>query len=419
MERKLLAMNKNKKIICFYAISTQLGGAEKSLLELVLNLEKFSEGKYQPFLLLPKESGPLVDILDKEKIHYRTLIMPKLFLAISRETPFLSLILTVISIPSLLVYCFKLTQSLRDSDVEVLHTTGIKCHIMAVLLRPLHRKKVIWHLRDILKEGFVLNILRLLRRFGKVSVIANSGATKEAFSHKGMTNSEIEIIYNGLDSKVYFPMPQNRYRNHFEVDSKVLIVGIVGVLARWKGHLEFIQMAKLLLSQGPNARFVVIGDQIYDTVGDRDYKQLLQEEVKNRGLSSYFFFTGFEKDIPQAINGLDLVVHASIRPEPFGRVVLESMACGVPVVASAAGGVLELIEEGKTGCLHSPGNVIEMTEAVKKLIENDLLRVQLAKAAHQAFMENFTVDVCIKKIIQLYDRILLEYEKKSIIIPHS
>lgn len=399
-------MKENPETICFYNISTELGGAERSLLDLVTHLEVVSNGKFRPLVLLPKSSGSLIDQLKVAKIDYSILKMPRFFMKTSRETPVVSLLFGVLSLPALLGYCWRLCRLLKASqerkEIRLIHTSGIKCHLLAGILQPIHRGKVLWHLRDILRPGPIRSLLRWVRSFTGISVIANSEATRRSFDS---SDKAVEVIYNGLDPQVFFPNPNQEFRSYFGVGAETPIVGIVGALARWKGQLEFIQMGIELVRKGVNARFVIVGDQIYDTSGDqgtfvkRGYKKELQDTVEQSGLNSYFHFTGFLKDSVKVMNGLDLLVHASIRPEPFGRVILEAMACGVPVVASAAGGVLELIEAGKTGLLFPPGDIQSMEQKVE-LILGDLdgwkrkLRLDL-----DSVLKNYSIETGVKKIM--------------------
>ena len=110
----------------------------------------------------------------------------------------------------------------------------------------------------------------------------------------------------------------------------------------------------------------------------------------------------------QAINALDILVHASVQPEPFGRVVAEAMGCGVPVVASASGGILEVVRDGETGLLVKPGDVGGLTEAVETLLGDEPLRKELAEQGRREFLERFTDQRHLDGMIRLYDLIASE-----------
>jgi glycosyltransferase involved in cell wall biosynthesis len=186
------------------------------------------------------------------------------------------------------------------------------------------------------------------------------------------------------------------------------MIGILGVLTRWKGQLEFLKMAKELIRRGSDAMFVVIGGEIYDTGADRGYGLELKIEAERLGIVNRIYFTGFEADPARMINGLDVLVHASIKPEPFGRVILEAMACGVPVAASAAGGVLEFVKNDATGRLFSPGNTVEMADAVEVLTKNAVIRDALIKRARDQFLLKFTTAHHARAVARYYDGIISE-----------
>jgi glycosyltransferase involved in cell wall biosynthesis len=214
------------------------------------------------------------------------------------------------------------------------------------------------------------------------------------------------VVHNGLNAASYPASPNRRYNERFQIPRGAPLVGIIGVLARWKGQPEFIQMARAMIESGSAAHFVVIGDEIYDTGSDRGYGTSLRELA--RGLEGRLHFAGYETDPAVAIGGLDVLVHASIRPEPFGRVVIEGMACEVPVVCAAAGGVLEVVKDRTTGLLFPPGDVNAMGRAVGELISDPGLRRRLARAGREEFLDRFTRERHVEQIVALYRSILSE-----------
>lgn len=396
---------RTRRPICYYAVATHLGGGERSLLELLKGLKHDPAGSYEPWVILPKKEGPLVERLKAAGIEYECLPIPKSFFQISRGAPMTAFQLGLRSVPGMSLYLARLVYLLRKRKPALIHTNAVKCHALAAVVGPASGLPVVWHLRDILEDGPTLWSLRTMSRTPSIHLVANSQATADAFGgKKGRTG--ISVIHNGLDPSVYARRPNRRFHELMKVPENVPIVGIVGVLARWKGQFEFLRMAAKLVESSSPARFVVIGDEIYDTVGERGVLHELREEAKRLGILDRVLFTGFVDDPAQAINGLDILVHASTKPEPFGRVVLESMACGVPVVASGAGGVLEMIENGRNGLLFAPGNVTAMAEAVGRLVGDQALRMKLAEQGHIDFLDRFTNEKYVEAVEALYDRIL-------------
>ena len=389
------------KEICFYSIASHLGGAERSLLDLVSRLEERSGGRYRPWILLPQTRGSLVEALEQNKIPFSSLKMPVTFFEMSRAKPMQAVARSLVSLPGMSVYAARLLWAIRKRSPAILHTTGIKCHALAAELRPAYRRPLVIHLRDIFKNGPVQAYFKILKGRSRAHFIANSKATAAPFG-------EIPVVYNGLDARIYHKAPNNELHLRFGIPPGTPIVGILGVLARWKGQVEFIKMAKRLIEAGTNAHFVIIGDEIYDTSGERGFRGVLEKQVSESGLTQRVHLAGYAKDPATALNGIDVLVHASIRPEPFGRVVIEAMAVGIPIVASALGGVLEIITDESDGLLFKADGEepdAEMAAKVNRILMDKVLAEKLMAAGHRTFSEKFTIDRHVDRIIDIYDGI--------------
>lgn len=390
------------KTICYYSVATHLGGAERCLVELLVELRSRKNQDINPWVLLPKDSGPLVDLLRKEGFQFEALPMPAMFFKMSREQPLLALSLAIASVPGVIFYLISLARILSKRRPALIHATGIKCQAVSALVGPILGIPVLWHLHDILSGGFTRTLLRVLRALCNATIVANSKASAEAFDQNG---DKIHIAYNGVDTQLYPRKPNTRYRTELKANADSVVIGIVGVLARWKGQLQFLEMARKVIDSGRNARFVIVGAKIYDTSGDEDFEQLLKDRVRDLNLSRHVHFAGLEPVPANAMNGLDILVHASVRPEPFGRIVIEAMACGIPVVAAASGGVLEIIDNGVSGLTYEMGNVEAMTSKVMTLIDNKLKRQQIAQAGHDRFLKMFTSEQYANSVLAAYNSI--------------
>jgi glycosyltransferase involved in cell wall biosynthesis len=154
-------------------------------------------------------------------------------------------------------------------------------------------------------------------------------------------------------------------------------VGLVATFARWKGHQVFLQAAA---SVAGTHRFYVVGGPIYATGGSQWSLDGLRARAAALGVADRVGFTGFVEDVPSAMRGLDVVVHASTEPEPFGLVILQAMACGRPVIVTAVGGACELIEPGENALAVPAGNSAALVRAIERLAAEPALRARLAKA---------------------------------------
>lgn len=402
----MTSSSSRKKTICFFGVAAHLGGAERSVLELLRQIRLNEEVcGYGARVLMPKNEGAFIDEVRKLGITVDVIEMPAKFLALSRSQPGRAVVDAMVSSPAVALYLAKLAKYFKATSPDLIYTTGIKCHLVSALLKPVLQMPVLWHLRDILAPGPTLVALRAAAALGHIALAANSKATAEAFSNAPFN---IDVVYNGFDAKALQPRRNRMFNELFKVDASIPIVGMLGVVARWKGQLEFLRMARQVLDQGIDARFVVIGSEIYDTSGDRGFFDTVKEEAKKLGLHDHVHFAGYMNNPAEALNGLDALVHASTKPEPFGRVIVEAMACRVPVVASRAGGVLEIIEERQTGLLFEPANPTDMARALSTLLNDSALREAIALRARKSFEERFTNEQYFAAMNKLFQRFLVQ-----------
>ena len=183
-------------------------------------------------------------------------------------------------------------------------------------------------------------------------------------------------------------------REEFGIKPNQSLVGIVGRIDWWKGHEYFLKAMARRNEHIPDLRGLIIGDLEKNVVAiDRNQKYFnnLKLLVKSLGLADKIIFTGSGTDIPRLIAALDVVVHASSIPEPFGLVIIEAMASGKPVVATAAGGVLDIIEDGKNGILVPCKDAEAMAEAILRILSDQDRAKQMGTAARRRVAEKFTV----------------------------
>lgn len=359
----------------FYGISTHLGGAERSLLEFLL-LYNRDKNRSDFFVLLPKGTGPFVDALEQNKIAYKVLEMPHWVLKLTRKKTFGGISPEMIdSAP--LHYLRDLAKTIKENGVDTVHCTGIKCHIAACLISAFTSARIIVHLRDMIPVPLSV-FFATFKPLKKVQFIAASKAIA-----KSARFLKPQVVYDGLDDLYFKPQRTTFLKDHFQIPESSPLLGLVGVIARWKGQKEFMYAAKEVLSKHPTCHFVIVGDQIYDTAGDPDLLLELKNLRRDLNLQSNFHFLGFQKNMAPIYNSLDWLVHASINPEPFGRVLVEAMLCKTPVIAANAGGVLEIIEDTKTGLLHDPKNVHSLAQTMDTaLLMKEADRINLVDEAY-------------------------------------
>jgi glycosyltransferase involved in cell wall biosynthesis len=143
----------------------------------------------------------------------------------------------------------------------------------------------------------------------------------------------------------------------------------------------------MLVAQGTPCRFLVVGSSSFGL--EPAYAQELRQFAKDAGMEDRVMFLGQRSDMNDLLNACDVVVHASVEPEPWGLVVAEAMAAGRAVVAAAAGGPLEMIEDGRTGLLVPPGDAEALAAAMAALLRQPERRRALGEAARLHAAQHF------------------------------
>jgi glycosyltransferase involved in cell wall biosynthesis len=175
-------------------------------------------------------------------------------------------------------------------------------------------------------------------------------------------------------------------------------VGLVATMARWKGHEVFLRALSMLHQDSVgrvslpaicSVRGYIIGGPIYETDGSQYTLDELRGLARELDIEARVGFTGFVKDSAAAMRALDVVVHASTQPEPFGLVVAEAMACGRPVIASRAGGVAEIIADNETALSHPPGDATALAACIARLAGNPEMREKLGGQARRWAQRRF------------------------------
>jgi glycosyltransferase involved in cell wall biosynthesis len=156
------------------------------------------------------------------------------------------------------------------------------------------------------------------------------------------------------------------------------IIGIVGRLEPWKGQHTFLRAAALIADSRPDARFAVVGGAIFGTEGE--YPAQLHALASSLGIADRVHFAGQQPDAVPWFDAFDVVVHASV-DEPFGLVLVEAMALGRPLVASASGGPLDIVEDGRSGLLVPPGDHAAIARAVNRILDGRHLADALGQGA--------------------------------------
>jgi glycosyltransferase involved in cell wall biosynthesis len=183
------------------------------------------------------------------------------------------------------------------------------------------------------------------------------------------------------------------------------VVGVVGRLDWWKGHETFLQAVSQAAARASDLKALIVGAPV-DTPRSVRYYQGLQELTRSLGLEDKVAFTGFRSDVARLMSAMDIVVLSSSTPEPFGRVVIEGMAAYKPVVATAAGGVLDIIRDRVDGRLVPIQDPQAMSQAIVELVAHPERAEKMGQEARRRVEAKFTLPRQVATLQQIYSTLL-------------
>jgi glycosyltransferase involved in cell wall biosynthesis len=364
-----------------------LGGAELYLLDVALQYRDRAT-------VLLFEDGPFRQRLERDGIAVDVLPAPSGFLSVQKESGALD---ALRAIPGLLSLMHQVARRAREYDL--IFANSQKALIVAGLAALWAERPLVWNLHDILTADHFSSINRRLAvRVANACadrIIVNSRATQEAFAESGGDVTRCHVVYNGLDPSRFSPPDPNELKSLQEeigLEDGTPVMGIFSRLAPWKGQHVLIDA----LTDLPSVHALLVGAALFG--GDETYVQSLRQRAAHEGVADRVHFLGFRDDVPALMHLVDVVVHTSVAPEPFGRVIVEGMLTHTPVVATRAGGAREIINTGDTGLLVEPGDPSALSEALRTLLNNPLQAKTMAEAAHQKAQSTFSRAAMLERI---------------------
>ena len=314
---------------------------------------------------------------------------------------------TAVMVAAGLATAVRLGALARRIRADLLHTNGLKAHLLGGLAGRMIATPVIWHLRDFLPGGFAGRVFRGAVRRLPTLVIANSDAVAATIRSNRADGSRITRLYNPVDLCRFRPgLSRGTICREIGLSHDVPLAGIVAHLTPWKGHELFLDIARQVTTELSKAHFVVAGGPIYETDGHAGYLEALRRRASALGLADRVVFLGARDDIPQVLAAVDVLVHCPTAPEPFGRALAEAMAVGRPVVAARCGGIPEIVADGVTGFLVPPGDVQGFASAVVRLMQDPVLRDQFGRSGRLRAEALFGLEAHAEGVLKAYEFVL-------------
>lgn len=280
---------------------------------------------------------------------------------------------------------------------DVVHVTHHCIAEFAYRLKQLSHRPVICDLPGLESDVFMRRNRRWLMGVDCVTV------PSQAVMHhieKWLHPADIRVIHDGIEIERFFGEKRRSqsFRREFGIPLDCPVVGIVGRVVPEKGIEEFIRAARMILQEMPGVWFAIVG-------GDGKGGKLIQEYTSfaaELSVSDRLVFTGFCDDVPVALSALDVFVLASWM-DAFPNSVIEAMAAGVPVVATAVGGVPEMIRSGENGFLVPPKDPVALAEGIMRVLRlSPAERGALVSKASQTTFERFDIRNQVQELASLY-----------------
>lgn len=290
-------------------------------------------------------------------------------------------------------------------NYDLIYANTQKALVVGAIASLISRRPLVYHLHDIISaDHFSVFNRRLIVMFANLRaalIIANSHASRTAFGQAGGQVERVKVVYNGFHLPTYEATREGdrlALRHSLQLDDR-FVVGSFSRLSPWKGQHILLEA----LSTCPESIVALfVGDALF---GEHDYVEQLHQQVRQLGLEQRVHFLGFRADIPQLMTACDLVAHTAIAPEPFGRVIVEAMLCRTPVIATEAGGAMELIQHQVTGWLSSPADANQLAMFITQCWRSPDQVKPITRQAHNYARNQFDVAVTNQQIDQLLQQV--------------
>jgi glycosyltransferase involved in cell wall biosynthesis len=361
--------------------TAHMGGAENSLLQLVLNIDR---KRFVPVFILG-EDGALAKLLAQGGVPVRVITLPRLFNCLG----FLRSLFRIIAI-------------VRRGQIDIIHTNSVRTHLYGTLAARMLGIHIVWHERCMISDEWV-DFDRIFY-FLAHRIICNSQAIARRFLRSGKLADNVRVVLNGVDvQKFSLHSEEALLKAELGIKNDETVIGIASRFDINKGHETLLTAIKKIISghlaDQCKFKLLIAGTGVFEQESGRE--QFLRQMVEDLGLNEEVIFTGFRQDMEKIYAAMDIVVLASYN-EGCPRVVIEAMALAKPVVGTNSGGTTEIIVDGLTGLLFTPGNSEELAGKLVYLLNNPQVARQMGISGRKTVEENFSIERNIRQIQDIY-----------------
>ncbi len=383
--------------ILYINATSELGGTDTDLLETVRVLDK---DRFVATVVLPYP-GPL----DEE---YRRLGVVVEYVKLSVMKRFFNLRQIVSFLWNFIPCTLKLMELIRRNRIDLVYTNSLLI-LNGGIAAKLLRRPAIWHSGEIFTSPRPIGqLLYWVTSALADRIIVSSDAVRSMFP--AAKRGKVITVRNGIDLRRFHHCRDGAgIRQQWGIPAESPVVGFIGRFIPWKGVDYFVRSCVEVSRVFPEARFLVVGSTLQ---GYERYVEEVRQVIRELGLVDKTVLAFNRKDIPDILAAIDVFVHASIRPEPFGIVIVEAMAAGKPVVATNDGGVPEIINSPDVGVLVPPRDVAAMAKAVIGLLRDRPTAIRMGRAVRQRVEEQFDSVTVTRRVETIYLDVLRERARR-------
>lgn len=382
--------------------AAEMGGAEHSLAELVHALKV--RGAVSP-IVATAQQGDFARYLE----HLDIDVLP---LKLSREARFFPREKAGNLLAMIGQYFYwrpvikQLRHWVRQHPIDLIHSNTLKMHGLSGFLGKTAKVPVVWHVRDITSHrGNATRVLKTVTRYyPPTGIITISQAVQNSLN--GICGTQVtQTIYNGLDMSLLEQIPpkgKHILRQEMGLPQDLKLIVCVGYFIAWKGQDTLIAAFARLHQTHPDTRLVLIGRPIFQ---HEDEERRLRTLAETLGVADKVIFMGEQQSVVTKLPAFDVFVCPSTQ-EPFGRVILEAMAARIPIVATQAGGIPEIVRHEQEALLVPPSQPLALVDAVTRVLMESNAARQRTEAAYQRLKKCFTLENTVQQVLNAYQTIL-------------
>ena len=378
-----------KRILYLHA-GAEMYGADKVLLELIKGLDR---QEFEAHVILPND-GVLVEALRQVGAQVSVLDYPILRRKYFNPKGIADYI------RSYNFYAKQIALYAREHSIDMVHNNTAAV-LEGIYLKRKLKLPLIWHVHEIIVKPKAISdfINMLMGRYADKIVTVSQAVANHIKQSPFIKDSQVEVIYNGVDNAVYYPMDASSIREKFDIAQDALVIGMIGRVNAIKGQNDFIEAVEPLLEKNEQVVAFLAGGVF---PGEEWRLEELDKRIASSSVVSQIHRIDYYDKTSELYNMFDIFVLPSIKPDSLPTVVLEAMACSKPVVGYNNGGIAEMVVDDKSGYLVKPNRPQELSNAISLLLDSSEKREKFGRVGYQRQRELFSLESYIKNFSELY-----------------